>query len=111
VRAAQPESLDVGELPFCITIAALTFQWARRSSVGFVVLEAGDDDDDAACAIAQLRAHLDVDHQIAVGLPMRIIDAVVSMFRTILVAVPALSRVDPAITSGRLRGDRQIDEV
>ena len=35
---------------------------------------------------------------------MRIIDAVVSMFRTILVAVPALSRVEPAITSGPTAG-------
>ena len=42
---------------------------------------------------------------------MRIIAAVVSMFRTIFVAVPALSRVDPAITSGPdRRRDRQIDE-
>ena len=35
---------------------------------------------------------------------MRIIAAVVSMFRTSLVAVPALSRVEPAITSGPTAG-------
>ena len=35
---------------------------------------------------------------------MRIIAPVVSMFSTILVAVPALSRVDPAITSGPTAG-------
>ena len=35
---------------------------------------------------------------------MRIIDAVVSMLSTILVAVPALSRVEPAITSGPTAG-------
>ena len=35
---------------------------------------------------------------------MRIIDAVVSMFSTIFVAVPALRRVDPAITSGPTAG-------
>ncbi len=33
-------------------------------------------------------------------LPMRIIEMVVSMFSTIFVAVPALRRVDPAMTSG-----------
>ena len=32
--------------------------------------------------------------------PARTIAAVVSMFRTILVAVPAFSRVEPAMTSG-----------
>jgi hypothetical protein len=37
-------------------------------------------------------------------LPIRIIDAVVSMFSTILVAVPAFNRVDPAITSGPTAG-------
>src|ERR1041384_4209304 len=35
---------------------------------------------------------------------MRIIAAVVSMLSTIFVAVPALSRVDPAITSGPTAG-------
>ena len=35
---------------------------------------------------------------------MRTIAAVVSMFRTILVAVPALRRVDPAMTSGPTAG-------
>src|SRR4249919_2100775 len=35
---------------------------------------------------------------------MRIIDAVVSMFSTILVAVPALRRVEPAMTSGPTAG-------
>src|ERR1043166_2753970 len=35
---------------------------------------------------------------------MRIIAAVVSMLRTIFVAVPALSRVEPAITSGPTAG-------
>ncbi len=35
---------------------------------------------------------------------MRTIDAVVSMFRTIFVAVPALRRVEPAITSGPTAG-------
>ncbi len=37
-------------------------------------------------------------------LPIRIIDAVVSMLRTIFVAVPAFSRVEPAITSGPTAG-------
>ena len=35
---------------------------------------------------------------------MRIIAAVVSMLSTILVAVPALSRVEPAMTSGPTAG-------
>ena len=43
--------------------------------------------------------------------PVRTIAPVVSMLRTILVAVPAFSRVDPAMTSGptagRNRRDRQ----
>ncbi len=37
-------------------------------------------------------------------MPIRIIAAVVSMLRTIFVAVPAFSRVDPAITSGPTAG-------
>jgi hypothetical protein len=36
-------------------------------------------------------------------LPRRIIEIVVSMFSTSLVAVPALSRVDPVIASGPVR--------
>ena len=61
--------------------------------------------DDAPGAVLELLgAGLHVDHQVAVGLAERIIAIVVSMLSTIFVAVPAFSRVDPAMTSGPTAG-------
>ena len=99
---------------FCMTIAALTFQCARFSSgLGRVVVDAADDRQDAPRAVLQLLgARLHVHHQVAVRLADRAPSPpVVSMFSTILVAVPGL---EPRRAGDDLRADgrrdREVDE-
>ena len=71
MRAAQlRQRLGVGEVSLLHHDRRLDVPMrATQQVVGIVVLEAGDDHDDAAGAVAQLLgSHLHVDHQVAVGL-------------------------------------------
>ena len=89
-------------LAFFITIAALTFHFARCSSSPAC-------SGSAPVTIATIRRarSFSLSDPVCTStiklpyvLPMRIIAIVVSMLRTIFVAVPAFKRVEPARTSG-----------
>ena len=79
---------------------------AAQQLVGVVVLEAGDDGDDPAGAVASASPIRSARRPSGCRRSCRCGPStpVVSMLSTILVAVPALSRVDPAMTSGPTAG-------